>query len=111
MNLFIFIEMRQTFDVTKISPLNDRNHHNLFKCHLLFQILIKLVINESNQTWNWTPEIKNCTSISFILMEMSFKKDSILNDKYLNGSDSWPSRGLLFGLFARGHPDKLRCDE
>lgn len=34
-----------------------------------------------------------------------------LKDIYLNGSDSWPSRGLLFGLLARGHPDKLRCDE
>lgn len=27
---------------------------------------------------------------------------------HLNGSDSCPSRGLLFGLLALGHPDKLR---
>lgn len=30
---------------------------------------------------------------------------------YLKGSESWPSRGLLFGLLARGHPDKLLWDE
>ena len=30
---------------------------------------------------------------------------------YLRGSESCPSRGLLFGLFARGHPDRLRCEE
>lgn len=28
----------------------------------------------------------------------------------LKGSESCPSRGLLFGLFARGQPDKLLCE-
>lgn len=30
---------------------------------------------------------------------------------YLNGSESCPLRGFVFGLFALGQPDKLRCDE
>lgn len=30
---------------------------------------------------------------------------------YRSGSESCPSRGLLFGLLARGHPDSERCDE
>lgn len=40
--------------------------------------------------------------------------EKINRQKYIthrNGSESCPSRGLLFGLLARGHPDKLRCDE
>lgn len=30
---------------------------------------------------------------------------------HLSGSESWPSRGLLFGLLARGHPDKDLWEE
>lgn len=34
-----------------------------------------------------------------------------LLNTYLNGSESCPLRGLVFGLFARGQPERLRCDE
>lgn len=30
---------------------------------------------------------------------------------YRNGSASWPLRGFDLGLLARGHPERLRCDE
>lgn len=43
---------------------------------------------------------------------MAINRCSILSyETYLNGSESCPLRGLVFGLFALGQPDKLRCDE
>lgn len=73
---------------------------------------VKLIYAYITQGWIWFFLISINTSKRANENELSlWKKKRKGKNAYLNGSESCPLLGLVLGLFARGQPDKLRCDE